>query len=372
MLYINPVECIDCGACQPACPVTAIFPEAEVPADQQAFTPINELWYSDPTAARAQVQQLAGSAAAPAAASMATAGGGGVEDSAPPAVAASDAAAAAATPAPGAAPAAAADAAGRGAPLRVVEQVAAEPPAAIIAARGPSHLRPTSLVAIALLALVSLIAVAYPGPEVFAFDVTDPFGSPKHVEVRLTFLLLTPLAMLAGALFLKHEFTALGNFAASGPRRFGDWRWPGAEWRRSEEMRRYSLEAAVKRIAEMRYDFPSPGYPELRTLVNLPVPQMALEFASSGGEKVFPDILVVRHPGNYPAMVVQVETAETLTREQALYVWTRLENEQAPLDLYVPSGLASRAKDYARAAGIKHVRFRTWRWQPTGIIVREV
>src|SRR5678816_4703638 len=27
MLYINPAECIDCGACEPACPVTAIFPE---------------------------------------------------------------------------------------------------------------------------------------------------------------------------------------------------------------------------------------------------------------------------------------------------------------------------------------------------------
>ena len=24
-LYINPDECIDCGACEPACPVTAIF-----------------------------------------------------------------------------------------------------------------------------------------------------------------------------------------------------------------------------------------------------------------------------------------------------------------------------------------------------------
>ncbi len=24
-LYINPVECIDCGACVPVCPVTAIF-----------------------------------------------------------------------------------------------------------------------------------------------------------------------------------------------------------------------------------------------------------------------------------------------------------------------------------------------------------
>lgn len=31
-LYIHPGECIDCGACQPECPVQAIFPVADVPA----------------------------------------------------------------------------------------------------------------------------------------------------------------------------------------------------------------------------------------------------------------------------------------------------------------------------------------------------
>ena len=32
-LYIDPVECIDCGACVPECPVEAIFPEDEVPEE---------------------------------------------------------------------------------------------------------------------------------------------------------------------------------------------------------------------------------------------------------------------------------------------------------------------------------------------------
>ena len=68
MLYISPVECIDCGACQPACPVTAIFPEDEVPADQAFFTEINSLWFDDPAAARAKVPGEGGAApAAPAA-----------------------------------------------------------------------------------------------------------------------------------------------------------------------------------------------------------------------------------------------------------------------------------------------------------------
>ena len=31
ILYINPEECIDCGACEPACPVTAIFVDYDVP-----------------------------------------------------------------------------------------------------------------------------------------------------------------------------------------------------------------------------------------------------------------------------------------------------------------------------------------------------
>lgn len=26
-LHINPLECIDCGNCEPVCPVTAIFPD---------------------------------------------------------------------------------------------------------------------------------------------------------------------------------------------------------------------------------------------------------------------------------------------------------------------------------------------------------
>ena len=63
MLFIDPAECIDCGACQPACPVSAIFPEDDVPGDQASFININSLWYSDPAAARAQV----GGGAAPAA-----------------------------------------------------------------------------------------------------------------------------------------------------------------------------------------------------------------------------------------------------------------------------------------------------------------
>ena len=41
MYYINPEECIDCAACEPVCPVAAIFAEDAVPADQQEYIAIN-------------------------------------------------------------------------------------------------------------------------------------------------------------------------------------------------------------------------------------------------------------------------------------------------------------------------------------------
>lgn len=45
MLYINPEECIDCGACVPACPVDAIFPEEEVPEEWKDYIPKNYQYY---------------------------------------------------------------------------------------------------------------------------------------------------------------------------------------------------------------------------------------------------------------------------------------------------------------------------------------
>ncbi len=41
MLYIDPDECIDCAACEPVCPVTAIFEESEVPEYWAQYYDIN-------------------------------------------------------------------------------------------------------------------------------------------------------------------------------------------------------------------------------------------------------------------------------------------------------------------------------------------
>ncbi|MER7572277.1 ferredoxin [Streptomyces sp. NPDC057798] len=36
-MYINPDECVDCGACEPVCPVEAIFFEDDVPGEWADF-----------------------------------------------------------------------------------------------------------------------------------------------------------------------------------------------------------------------------------------------------------------------------------------------------------------------------------------------
>ncbi|MGA7623353.1 MAG: ferredoxin family protein [Candidatus Acidiferrales bacterium] len=41
-LYIDPTECIDCGACVPVCPVTAIFPLDDLPEKWHAYIEINK------------------------------------------------------------------------------------------------------------------------------------------------------------------------------------------------------------------------------------------------------------------------------------------------------------------------------------------
>ena len=44
-LYIHPDECIDCGACEPECPVTAIFTEEDTPEDQLSYIEKNKVYF---------------------------------------------------------------------------------------------------------------------------------------------------------------------------------------------------------------------------------------------------------------------------------------------------------------------------------------
>jgi NAD-dependent dihydropyrimidine dehydrogenase PreA subunit len=47
MLYIHPDECVDCGACEPVCPVEAIFYEDDLPANWGDYTQANVDFFDD-------------------------------------------------------------------------------------------------------------------------------------------------------------------------------------------------------------------------------------------------------------------------------------------------------------------------------------
>lgn len=46
MLYINPDDCIDCGACEPVCPQNAIYLDSSLPSELGAYLSINADFYS--------------------------------------------------------------------------------------------------------------------------------------------------------------------------------------------------------------------------------------------------------------------------------------------------------------------------------------
>jgi NAD-dependent dihydropyrimidine dehydrogenase PreA subunit len=54
-LYIHPEDCIDCGACVPVCPVSAIFVCEDLPEKWAHFTQINAGWYANQGAVQSEV-----------------------------------------------------------------------------------------------------------------------------------------------------------------------------------------------------------------------------------------------------------------------------------------------------------------------------
>lgn len=46
-LYINPDECVDCGACEPVCPVEAIYYEDDVPEEWSDYYTANVDFFAE-------------------------------------------------------------------------------------------------------------------------------------------------------------------------------------------------------------------------------------------------------------------------------------------------------------------------------------
>jgi NAD-dependent dihydropyrimidine dehydrogenase PreA subunit len=45
-LYIQPDECVDCGACEPVCPVEAIYHQEDLPADWSFYAAVNREFFA--------------------------------------------------------------------------------------------------------------------------------------------------------------------------------------------------------------------------------------------------------------------------------------------------------------------------------------
>ena len=54
MMYIHPDECVDCGACEPVCPVEAIFYEDDLPDQWRIYTEDNARFFTETLAGRAE------------------------------------------------------------------------------------------------------------------------------------------------------------------------------------------------------------------------------------------------------------------------------------------------------------------------------
>ena len=71
-LYIHPDECVDCGACEPVCPVEAIFYEDDLPDLLKPYLTDNETFFTEvlpaarhPWVPQAAPQRWAASASTP-------------------------------------------------------------------------------------------------------------------------------------------------------------------------------------------------------------------------------------------------------------------------------------------------------------------
>ena len=53
-LYIQPKECIDCGACEPVCPVDAIYPDRTLPEDKIEDKEDNRVFFYEPLPGRSE------------------------------------------------------------------------------------------------------------------------------------------------------------------------------------------------------------------------------------------------------------------------------------------------------------------------------
>lgn len=126
-------------------------------------------------------------------------------------------------------------------------------------------------------------------------------------------------------------------------------------------LRELKHDGTVAEIARRKFPFPNEDFPNLETIVNEPAPRISV--GSADGRELFPDIVVVTKPGQFLRIIAEVETADSLTDEEALTEWKPF-SEAGELYLYVPQGSVAQTKKLLRKHRIHVKGIRTWRFRP--------
>ena len=58
MVFIDPEECIDCGACVDPCPVEAIYAEDELSSEMLPWMNLNAQYFNDAPGVRQEIDRL--------------------------------------------------------------------------------------------------------------------------------------------------------------------------------------------------------------------------------------------------------------------------------------------------------------------------
>jgi hypothetical protein len=139
------------------------------------------------------------------------------------------------------------------------------------------------------------------------------------------------------------------------------WQDPDKLMPPSDKTREATHARVVADIARQRLAFPNDESPSLQTHVN--VPETSLSIRAAGGGELTPDIVVAEAAGGGPRIVAAVETADTVTDEQAAGRWLPFSRvRDAAFHLYVPSGFAADARKLLKKHRIKNAGLHTWRY----------
>jgi hypothetical protein len=129
-------------------------------------------------------------------------------------------------------------------------------------------------------------------------------------------------------------------------------------------------DGTVAEIARLKFPFPNEEHPDFDTILNEPKPAISVG-KDEKGQELYPDIVVVRRPGQWLLMMAEVETADTVSDESALTEWLPY-SKCGELFIYVPAGCVAETKRLCKKHGIPVKGIRTWRFRPVwGLEVTE-